>query len=211
MRLRPVLLATAAAAAGAAAAQAAGPVSVTIAGTPAVVLYGNTTALSGTVSDQKAGTKVTVQQRPCTATSAKAATSVETTTGGAWSANVTPLMRTVYQARAKSGESPSLTVQVRPRVTLAKVARHRFRVRVYGAQSFAGKVVVFQRYRRALRRWVRVKRVTLVQVATGPGATIVSGRTFRSRIRRHRRAIVQLPQSQVGTCYLSAASNTIST
>jgi hypothetical protein len=209
MKLRLLLLATAVAGGTAAAAWGASPVSVTIAAKPDVVVYGGQSTLSGTVSDQKTGTKVTVAQRACTATSSKNATSANTTTGGSWSATVSPLMQTAYQAKAKSGESPSLTVQVRPRITLAKVARHRFRVRVYAAQSFAGKIVVFQRYSRLLRRWVRVKRVALVQVATGPGPTIVSGRTFRSRIRRHRRAIVQLPQ--VGTCYLSGASNMIST
>jgi hypothetical protein len=132
---------------------------------------------------------------------------VTSTAQGTWTATVTPGSKTVYQAKAKSTDSPSLTVQVRPAVTLAKVGSHRFRTRITAALSFGGKIALFQK--RTSAGWRTVKSVVLVELGSGNG-TFVSGKTFRSGIRTGRTMRVLLTQRQAGTCYLAGISNSIS-
>jgi len=185
-----------------------GPLSVTISAQPDVVVYGSTTTLSGAVSTQQSDVKVTVLSQPCGTSSAKPMTSVTTTAQGSWSTTAGPTLRTVYQAKAKNATSGPVTVQVRPRMTLVKVAPHRFRTRVLAAQSFAGRIARFQR-RLPFGGWRTLRTVVLRQVATGSSPTIVSGKTFRSAIRRHRTVRIILGRRQVGNCYLTAISNTV--
>lgn len=183
-----------------------GPTSVTIQAQPTVVTYGSQTTLSGAVTSQQTDVKVTVMAQPCGSSSAKALTSVTAATGGAWSTAVKPATRTTYQAKAKSAASSTITVQVHPMVTLAKVAAHRFRTRVAAAQSFAGRIALFQK--QVGGRWATVKSVVLIQIGTGPSGTIVSGKTFRTGIARGKLVRILLTQRQVGTCYLPGSSNT---
>jgi hypothetical protein len=160
--------------------------------------------LSGAVSPAKA-VKVQVSGQACvTGQAQQSPLTVTSTAQGAWSATVTPTSKTVYQAKAKSSDSPALTVQVRPAVTLAKVASHKFRTRITAAQSFGGKIALFQRH--ASTGWKTVKSVVLVELGSGNG-TFVSGKTFRSGIRTHRTVRVLLTQRQAGECYLAGISN----
>ncbi len=133
-------------------------------------------------------------------------TSVTASAGGAWSTTAKPTIRTAYQAKAKNATSQAVTVQVHPQVTLAKAGAHRFRTRVSAAQSFAGRIALFQR--EVGSRWVTVKSVVLRQIGTGPSGTIISGKTFRSGIRKGKTVRMLLTQRQVGTCYLPGVSNT---
>jgi hypothetical protein len=103
-------------------------------------------------------------------------------------------------------DSSTQMVQVRPRVTLAKVARHKFRTRIAAAKSFGGKIALFQK--KTLVGWKTVKSVVLVQVAAGP-ESVISGKTFRSGISRHRTVRILLTQRQVGNCYVTGISNSV--
>jgi hypothetical protein len=191
----------------AAALAAPSPTSVTIAADPLVVTYGSTVHLSGTVSPAKS-TKVQVSGQACAKAQTQQSTlTVSSTAQGAWSATVTPSSKTVYQAKAKSTDSPALTVQVHPAVTLAKVASHRFRTRITAAQSFGGKIALFQRHTSV--GWKTVKSIVLVELGSGNG-TVVSGKTFRSGIHTHRTVRVLLTQRQAGDCYLAGISTSIS-
>jgi hypothetical protein len=134
--------------------------------------------------------------------------SVTTTAGGAWSATVKPLKNTSYEARVKTSTAATLAEKVPPRPTLSKAGRHRFRVRVSAAQSFSGKVAVFQRYKPLTGAWVRVRYVTLRTLATG-SPTTVSGATFRSAIKKRQRVRVVLGPSQAGGCYTTGVSASI--
>jgi hypothetical protein len=183
-----------------------GPTSVTIQAQPTVVPYGSQTTLSGSVTSQQTDVKVTVMAQPCGSASAKTLTSVTAATGGAWSTAAKPATRTAYRAKAKNATSSTVTVQVHPQVTLTKVAAHRFRTRASAAQSFAGRIALFQK--QVGGRWVTVKSVVLRQVGTVPAGTIVSGKTFRSGIRRGKPIRILLTQRQVGACYLPGVSNT---
>ena len=83
------------------------------------------------------------------------------------------------------------------------------RLRVSGAQSFAGKYASFQRYNGTLRRWVALKSVPLKASTAGVAPTVLSTVSFRSTVKARLRVRVALGQAQVGGCYAPGLSNTI--
>jgi plastocyanin len=186
---------------------------LTLAAKPQIVVYGGKTTLSGAASSQQAGQNVDLLGSACgvapASTAASKVTTVATTTGGAFSALVQPLKNTAYTAKLRNTSSQAVTVKVRPRLRLGKVALKRYSLRVSAAQSFAGKYATFQRHNAALRRWVKVKRVLLRANSTGVAPTVVSSVTFRSSVPARLRVRVILPQLQVGSCYLAGRSNVI--
>lgn len=182
---------------------------LTLSAKPRTVVYGGKVTLTGTLSNQKVGEKVDVLATACGQTAATKVTTVQTTTGGAFTAVVQPLKNTVYSVKVKNTSSQAVTVKVRPRLRLGKVASHRYSLRVFAAQSFAGKYGTFQRYNGTLRRWVKVKRVLLRANSTGIAPTVISSVSFRSTIKPRLKVRVILPQLQVGSCYLPGRSNVI--
>ncbi len=112
---------------------------LTLSAKPRTGVYGGKATLTGTLSNQKVGEKVDVLATPCGQTAATKVTTVQTTTGGAYTAVVQPLKNTVYTVKVKNTSSQAVTVKVRPRLRLGKVASHRYSLRVFAAQSFAGK------------------------------------------------------------------------
>jgi plastocyanin len=185
----------------------AAPAGVTITARPAVVTYAGATTLSGAVSNSQPNERVAVQAQQCGVNAFANLASVSTTTGGAWTLAARPSKNTVYQARWRTANATA-TVQVRPRVTLRKLTGGRFAVRVSAAQSFAGKVVVFQRLNVARGSWVRVRFVALRAMgASGP--TQISGSNFRSRVRAGTRVRAVIGASQVAPCYVAGTSNVV--
>jgi plastocyanin len=171
---------------------------------PLVVVYGGSSTLSGVLSTQKAGESIDVLAQKCGASAATKLTTVTTTTGGAFTTTVKPLMNTAYTAKDKSLSSAAVTVKVRPALRLAKVGAHRYSLRVTAGSSFAGKYASFQRFSASLHRWVAVKAVPLKTASS-----TVSTATFRSTVRAGLRVRATLPQRQVGSCYLPGTSNAI--
>ena len=182
---------------------------LTLSAKPQTAVYGGKVTLTGTLSTQKVGENVDVLATACGQTAATKVTTVQTTTGGAYTAVVQPLQTTVYTVKVKNSSSPAVTVKVRPRLRLGKVAPQRYSLRVSAAQSFAGKYGTFQRYNGTLRRWVNVKRVLLRANSTGVAPTVISTVSFRSTIPARLKVRVILPQLQVGGCYLPGISNTV--
>ena len=182
---------------------------LTLSAKPRSIVYGGKVTLTGTLSNQKVGEKVDVLATPCGQTAATKVTTVQTTTGGAYTAVVQPLKNTVYTVKVKNTSSQAVTVKVRPRLRLGKVASHRYSLRVFAAQSFAGKYGTFQRYNGTLRRWITVKRVLLRANSTGIAPTVISSVSFRSTIKPRLKVRVILPPLQVGSCYLPGRSNVI--
>lgn len=177
-----------------------------------VVTYGGKTTLSGSISTGQSGQKVTVLAQPCGQTSFTTLSALTTTTGGAYSYAAQPTLITTYEVRFKNATSVPLTVKVRPRIRLRKLAPRRFRATVSAAQSFAGKTATFQRYSAVLGRWVTVRRFTLVAGGTTTlpiNPTTLSRRTFRARVRVGLKVRVLLPKAQVGACYAAGVSNTV--
>ena len=155
---------------------------LTVAAKPQTVVYGGKATLNGTLSTQKVGENVDVFAKACTQPAATKVATVQTTIGGAYVALVPVLKNTLYTVNVKKTSGNALTVKVAPRVRIAKLAAHRYSLRVFAAQSFAGKYGTFQRYNGTLMRWVNVKRVLLRANATGVAPTVISSVTFGSSI-----------------------------
>ena len=183
----------------------AGPLTVS----PKTVVYGRKATVAGTLASKQSGQSVQVLATECGTTTSKIVATVTTTTGGKFSYAALPLKKTAYTAKSKSSSSPATTAGVQPRLVLGKVAKHRFSVHVSAAQTFAGKVAIFQRYRKATKRWVKVKRVTLKANTTGVAPTVVTSAKFRSGIKTRQRVRIVLGPKQVGVCYAAGRSNTI--
>ncbi|MDQ3777558.1 MAG: cupredoxin domain-containing protein, partial [Actinomycetota bacterium] len=182
--------------------------SVTLQTSRPTAVHGAAITLSGVVSSQESGQPVSVSAQTCGATTFTRVGGATTTAGGNWTLVVRPTINTVYRVRWRTTESSTATVRVMPRIRLGRVGS-RFTVRVTAAQPFTGKVVAFQRYRPLLRRWVTLRRVTLGASATPTAGTVVTTGRFRARVRRGWRVRTFLAQSQAGTCYLAAPSNTL--
>jgi plastocyanin len=183
--------------------------SVTLAASRRTVTYAGSVTPSDVISSQEAGEAVAVSAQECGKTAFTRLAAATTTAGGNWSLVAKPTINTVYQARWRTAESANnVQVKVMPRMRLGRVGS-RFTVRVTAAQAFTGKVIAFQRYRSAVRRWVTLKRVTLGAASTPAAGTVVTSARFRARIRRGWRLRVLLPQGQAGTCYLAARSNVL--
>ncbi len=182
---------------------------LTISAKPQIVVYGGRATLTGTLSNRKVGENVDVFAMACGQNAATKVATVQTTSGGAYTAVVRPLKNTAYTVKVKNTSSKAVTVKVRPRLQLAKVAPQRFSLRVFAAQTFAGKYGTFQRYNGTLGRWVNVRRVLLRPNATGVAPTVISSVTFRSAVPARRKVRVILPQLQVGSCYAPGRSNVI--
>jgi plastocyanin len=177
--------------------------------TPKAVVYGLKSTLAGTLASKLSGQSVQIQGTECGTTTSKLLTTVTSTTGGKFSYAASPLKKTAYTAKVKGSTSPPATLVVQPRLQLKKVAKHRFTLSVSAAQSFAGKLATFQRYRPATKRWVRVKRVQLKANTTGVAPTVITSAKFRSRIKAKLRVRAVLGTKQVGACYAAGRSNTI--
>lgn len=184
-----------------------GSVSLSVA--PKLVTYGGKVTLTGTLANGKAGEQVTIEAKQCDAAVFSKLVTVTTTTGGAFTSTAQPLKSTAYQVRSKNATSAQTTVRVRPRITLGKIAPHRFTVRVRAAQSFAGKYVVAQRYNVALRRWVSLRAAVLRPGTGGIAPTVVTSVTFTSTVKARTKIRVVMSQTAVGSCYAPGTSNAI--
>jgi plastocyanin len=182
---------------------------LTLAAAPLLVVYGGRVTLAGTLSSQKVGENVDVFSTPCGQAAATKAATVQTTSGGGYTAVLKPLKNTSYAVKVKSTTSSSVSIKVRPRLRLRKLAPHRYSLRAFAAVSFSGRYATLQRYSRTLRRWVKVKRLLLRANSTGVAPTVISSVSFRSAIKPRLRIRAVLPQLQVGSCYRPGRSNVI--
>ena len=177
------------------------PPTVTLVASQSILTYGQQATLSGVVSNKAAGESVTLYYRPYPQQSLVERATVLTTTGGVWSFVIKPQLLTEYAASWKGAFSVSHTVEVRPKVTLARTSRGFF-VRVSGARSFARKTVQFQR-RNAFGQWVTIR---LVRLGLGSGAQI----PFSAVPRGLSRLRIAMSVNQAGVGYLGAFSNELS-
>jgi len=181
--------------------------SLTLATSARGIVYGNHVALSGILASHKAGENVDVFALGCGTNGAVKVATVVTTTNGAFSASVQPLLNTAYTVKVKNTTSASMPVTVRPRLHLAKTAAHRFAPRVSASTTFAGKYTSFQRYTGS--RWVYVRTALLRSNSTGVLPTVITTASFKSGIRTGVRVRSVVGQAQVGSCYLPGISNAI--
>jgi hypothetical protein len=181
---------------------AAAPPAVTISLSRPTVVYGSTVTLSGKISDSKAGQSVQVMAESDPATSfSPLGSPITTTAGGHWSDVVKPTIATSYEATWKNATSSTVSVKVRPLVTLALVdlSTGSFSTKVTATRSFAGKFVL-------------VQRLSSTGVATLKKLTLDSNSsaTFHARLHHgSNRLRVVMPTSQTTPGYITGMSKVL--
>jgi plastocyanin len=181
------------------------PPQVSLVASSAVVKFGTTVTLTGTVSNKKAGETVTLVQLPFGQTTKQVVATLQTTTGGTFSFTVTPQLTTTYQAQWPGKSESSVTVQVQPMIKLPFVSKTGFfHFYVTASTSFAGRTVFLQRYTLA-KTWVNIRALTL----GSKSGRLISVRFVRSLVPRGRWSIrVFMPATEMGGGYLDSWSGT---
>jgi plastocyanin len=172
---------------------------VTLSGSTSTVTYGDNATVSGTVTNQLTNEPVSLTSQPY----GKGTQSLATTTtqaNGAFSFGVSPTIQTSYQAHWRTTGSPSVTINVRPRVGFGRSGRL-FVAKVTSDLAYAGHYVWVQR-KAPFGSFRNVKRVYL-------GAN--SRAVFRANLPRGRSILrLVLPETQAGVGYVASTSRLIS-
>lgn len=159
-----------------------------------VVVYGEKIRVSGVLRGRPAGAQVTVYVRRHGASAFAPVDVAETDAAGAWSYSFEPTIRSRVEARSGELASRTVTVAVRPRLTLRRRGENLF-ARAVAARSFRGRHVWLQR--RSRGAWRPVTKVVLDDPP----------RRFRVPLPRGvSRLRVSLPRSQAGSGYEPAVS-----
>jgi plastocyanin len=135
------------------------PPAITIGAAAPILDYGQSTHISGVVSNGKAGETVTVYAQPYGQASPIQIATLLTTTNGVWDVVVKPTLLTTYQAHWKSTVSQQIGVQLRPS-TLFSATKRWGSLKVKADRSLTGKKAYLQQYTR-FHQWVKVKSVVL--------------------------------------------------
>lgn len=180
------------------------PDQVTLAASVPVIKFGGQVTLTGAVSNKRAGETVTIVQLPFGQTNKEVVATLQTTTNGAFSFNVSPEVYTQYQAQWKTLES-SVFIQVQPTIKLPYVSRtgyyHFF---VTAGQSFAGRSVYLQRFTLA-HTWVNMAKL---QLGSKSGRILAVG-SVRRMIPRGRWSVrIFMPATEMPGGYLDSWSGT---
>lgn len=181
------------------------PPQVSLVASAAVVKFGASVTLSGAVSTKKAGESITLVQLPYGQTTKQVVATLQTTTGGAFSFNVTPQVSTTYQAQWPNRSESSVTVQVQPMIKLPFVSKSGyFHFYVTAATSFAGRTVYLQRFTLA-HQWVNIRALKL----GAKSGRLMSVKFVRSIVPRGRWSIrVFMAATEMGGGYLDSWSGT---
>ncbi len=181
--------------------------SISLGGDRLLVVYGNTTTLSGKIDNGTAGEKVTITAKPQLA--GKVTQSTQTVIAGAdgsFSAVVQPLIHTTYVASTDKSRSDAVAINVAPKLGAGFLSRTRFIFRATAARSLVGKYGLLQK--RVGQVWVSMRRVYLARVSYGPAQNVVSSAIVRLHLRHGLSLRVLMPLGQTVPGYASASSNT---
>jgi plastocyanin len=175
------------------------PPSVSLGVSVPIITFGDQTTISGTVSSAKTGEAVQVLAQPY-GSSAQLITTLVTGASGVFTYTTQPTLLTSYSVKWKTATSQPVTVQVRPRLTLAHTSATRLFARVTATPSFAGRSIYLQR-RSQFGQWVTVTKLKL-----GPN----SGRSFKAPHRKGRFTYrVYMTTNQAGAGYLDTWSKSV--
>jgi plastocyanin len=175
------------------------PPSISVAVSVPIISYGDQTTISGTVSSAKANEPVLVLAQPYGSSAQQIAT-LMTGTGGSFAYTTQPTILTTYSIKWKTATSSTVTVQVRPKLTLNRTTATRLFAKITATPSFAGRTIYLQR-RSKFGQWVTVEKLKL-----GP----LSGRSFKAP--HHKGTFtyrVYMTTNQAGAGYLDTWSNTV--
>lgn len=174
------------------------PPSVTLGAGSPILVYGQETALTGTVSSGQAGQSVAISATPYGTTTAQQIATVTSGVGGGFALAVKPAILTTYVATWGKATSQQVTLQVRPKLTLLP-SQGRMYAKVISPRSYAGGFIYLQRLS-PFGQWV-----TILKLKLGP----LSGRIFtlprRCGVSTYH---VYMPVAVAGTGYLDGWSGT---
>jgi plastocyanin len=175
------------------------PPSVSIGVSAPIVTYGDQVTISGAVSNGKPNEPVLILAQPYD-TSAQQVATLMTGVNGSFSYTASPTEFTNYTARWKTASSQTVTVQVRPKLTLTRTSKTRLFAKISATPSFAGRTIYLQR-RSTFGQWVTVEKLKL-----GPN----SGRIFTAP---HKKGTftyrAYMTTNQAGKGYLETWSNSV--
>jgi plastocyanin len=175
------------------------PPAVTIGAASPILTYGESTHISGAISNGKTGETVTLWAQPYGQASYVQVATLQTTTNGVWDFIVKPTLLTNFQARWRSATSLAISVQLRPNVSFLASKRYGS-VTVKADRSLQGRKVYLQKFTR-FHEWVKVSRVFLGRH---------SHKLFRLPLKRGRYALrIFMSLNQVGAGYLDGYSRTV--
>lgn len=182
--------------------------SATIAASAPLVVYGTKVNLTGKIAPVKGNVTVNLLARPFPESAFAAVASVASGGDGSYAFSVPPQVRTEYKVAfvdgSTKGESPAVTVQVRPKVTLTvvKVAGGKVTLKtgVVSTLTYAGKPVLVQR-RNSTGGWTTIRTVKLGQFSTATFASPAPSGTTKWR--------TYLQASQAGGGYEPSYSRTV--
>jgi hypothetical protein len=167
---------------------------VTLSASSRTIVYGSSTTLTGAVTNQLTNEPVTLTSQPY----GKGIQSIATTTtqsNGSFSFGVSPTIQTTYQAHWRTSNSPSVTVNVAPRVGFGRSGRL-YVARVTSDLTYGGHFVWVQRH--TFYGWHNIRRIYL-----GDSSRAV----FRVGLPRGLSQLrLLLPQGQAGVGYVASAS-----
>jgi hypothetical protein len=174
------------------------PVTTTITASKQETICCQKVKLSGTVSTQKAGERVTILQLEDDAIVNAPIAILNTDASGNWSTQVVPKIETTYIAQTSTSKSNPLTIKVHPRLGLG-VSGNNFTAKITARDTFAGAVALFQT-RTPAGSWKTVQLVvTNLNSVARFHVNLKRGKTFFVRI--------YLPQRQSGPGYLDGVSH----
>jgi plastocyanin len=176
----------------------AAPANVTAQAGATTLVYGNSTTISGVVTNQLTNQPVTLTSQPL----GKGTQSIATTTtqaNGAFSFGVSPTIQTSYQAHWRTTSSPAVSVDVAPRVGFGQNGRL-YIAKVTSDLGYAGHFVWVQR-KAPYGSFRNVKKIYL-----GTNSRAV----FRVTIPKGRSILrLVLPADQAGLGYVQGVSRLV--
>jgi len=171
------------------------PTTLSLAAAQPTVIYGSSTQLSGTVSNQLVNQVVTLTSQAY----GKSVQSIATTTtqaNGTFTFGASPTIQTAYTAHVGTANSVPVTINVAPRVGFGLNGRL-YVAKVTSDIGYGGHFVVVQR-RGPLGGWAAIKRVYLGDSSRA---------TFRMNLVKGRSVLrLVLPGGQAGTGYVQSVS-----
>jgi plastocyanin len=161
------------------------------------VVYGSGATLSGAISSKLASEPVTLTAQAF-GKSTQSIDQVTTTTDGNYQFAVTPTIRTTYQSHWRTADSPTVAVDVAPRIGFSRSGRL-FIAKATSDLSYSGHYVWVQRHFGF--GWKSVKRVFLGSNSRAVfGMKLPHGQTLLR---------IVMPTGQAGAGYVAGLSRTV--
>jgi hypothetical protein len=184
---------------------------VSISAQPVLVAWTVPTLFQGDVAGARANESVTLEERRCGSPSFTPLVRTDTDARGAWHVQWAAVVNASFRARARGEVSATVTVRVRPSITVRELARGRFLVHINAIKPFWRRKGVFERFDRRAQRWVRVKTFVFTDTGATTGTTVWSQARFRANVGRGTLVRATISTAEARPCYVAGVSNMLRT